>query len=237
MLRVFNKLRRGLVGDGKLIRYLGYAFGEIVLIVAGILIALHINEWADLREDRQYEQKALAQILSNLETDHARLTEILETERQAVRSIDSVLAIDDPAAADDLKYWLADVMQFERFNAISNAYEVLKSRGLDVVQNDELRLTLGIYYDSWAAEIKEHIGDVETAFLTRWVPFIISDIDDFQWDSVAEPYDATRLLGSPQFVNTLKIEQSNHLGAANQVQAMLQVNEQLQALIDTELAQ
>ena len=235
MFRVFNKLRRDLIKEKHLIRYLGYAFGEIVLIVVGILIALQINEWAEHRQDRGFEQKTLAQILLNLQTDHKKLTEIRKAALQAVASIDKVLAISDPQNSDDLEYWLADVMQFERFNAISNSYDVLKSRGLDIVQNDELRLTLGIYYDGWAFEIKEHIGDVERAFHDHWVPFIISDIDVFEWDTVARPYDAGALLGNTRFINTLKIQQSNHYGAAEQVQAMLDVNERLQALIQEQL--
>ena len=44
MIRVFNNIRQQLAAEGKLIRYLGYAVGEIVLIVAGILIALQIND-------------------------------------------------------------------------------------------------------------------------------------------------------------------------------------------------
>ena len=44
MLPVFRKLRRSLLVNNKLGKYLVYAIGEIVLVVIGILIALQVNK-------------------------------------------------------------------------------------------------------------------------------------------------------------------------------------------------
>ena len=236
MLRIFNTVRQQLVREGQLGRYIGYAVGEIVLIVIGILIALQINEWADNRSERRFERKTLSQIRINLQTDHEELSEILRKRGEAIQSIDNILAIEDPDNPDDnLKLWLSDVMQFDRFHALSSAYEVLKSRGLDIVRNDVLRTTLGIYYDSWAREIQQHNQDLERGFFSHWIPVIIADIEEFDWDVVAKPYDATALLNDRMFLNTLKIEQDNHEGAAENLETMIRINEQLQNLIDAEI--
>ena len=37
----------------KIRQYFGYAFGEIILVVAGILIALQINAWYDDKKTQQ----------------------------------------------------------------------------------------------------------------------------------------------------------------------------------------
>ncbi len=233
MLRIFNKVRRQLLQEGQLGRYTGYALGEIVLIVIGILIALQINKWADDRSERRFEHKTLSQIRTNLQTDHEALSEILRKRNEAARSIGRILAIEDRDNPDEnLKRWLADVMQFDRFHSLGSAYEVLKSRGLDIVRDDELRTTLGIYYDSWAREIKEHNLDIERGFMNHWIPVIIDDIEEFDWDVVAKPYDATALLNNRKFMNTLKVEQDNHEGAVEQLETMLRINEQLQKLIE-----
>ena len=236
MLRIFITARQHLVREGHLGRYTGYALGEIVLIVIGILIALQIDEWADDRSERRFERKTLSQIRINLQTDHEKLTEILRKRREAAQSIDNILAIEDPDNPDDnLNLWLSDVMQFDRFHSLSSAYEVLKSRGLDIVRNDALRTTLGIYYDSWAREIQQHNLDIENGFMNRWIPIIIADVEEFDWDVIAKPYNATALLNDHRFVNTLKVEQDNHEGAAEELEAMIRVNEQLQNLIDAEI--
>lgn len=236
MLRIFNTVRQQLVREGQLGRYIGYALGEIVLIVIGILIALQIDEWADDRSERRFERKTLSQIRINLQTDHEELSEILSKRREAAQSIDNILAIEDPDNPDDnLKLWLSDVMQFDRFFSLSSAYEVLKSRGLDIVRNDVLRTTLGIYYDSWAREIQQHILDIETGFMSHWIPVIIADIEEFDWDVVAKPYNAAALLNDRRFLNTLKVEQDNHEGTAEHLETMIRINEQLQNLIDAEI--
>lgn len=236
MLRIFNTVRQQLVREGQLGRYIGYALGEVVLIVIGILIALQIDEWANDRSERRFEQKTLSQIRINLQADHEELSEILRNRREAAQSIDNILAIEDPDNSDDnLTLWLSDVMQFDRFHSLTSAYEVLRSRGLDIVRNDVLRTTLGIYYDSWAREIQQHNLDIETGFMNHWIPVIIDDIEDFDWGVVAKPYDATALLSDRRFLNTLKVEQDNHEGAAEHLENMIRINEQLQSLIDAEL--
>lgn len=45
MFRLFRTLRRRLSKTGDIKKYLWYAFGELVLVVLGILIALQINNW------------------------------------------------------------------------------------------------------------------------------------------------------------------------------------------------
>ena len=42
---IFRSIRRKLLDEGKLVRYLAYAVGEVVLIIVGILFALKINDW------------------------------------------------------------------------------------------------------------------------------------------------------------------------------------------------
>ena len=45
MLKVFRKIRRRLIDEGSLKRYILYAIGEIILVVIGILIAVQLNNW------------------------------------------------------------------------------------------------------------------------------------------------------------------------------------------------
>ncbi|WP_053990591.1 DUF6090 family protein [Mangrovimonas sp. TPBH4] len=52
MFLFFKNLRHHLLSQNKLRKYLLYAFGEIILVVTGILIALYINNW-----NREQEQE------------------------------------------------------------------------------------------------------------------------------------------------------------------------------------
>lgn len=65
-MKLFNRVRQRLLGDGQLKRYLLYAFGEIVLVVAGILIALQLNAWKADANDRRSEQTYLRNLRKDL---------------------------------------------------------------------------------------------------------------------------------------------------------------------------
>lgn len=49
-MRIFNRTRKFLLKESNPKNYLKYALGEIVLVVAGILIALQINNWNESRK-------------------------------------------------------------------------------------------------------------------------------------------------------------------------------------------
>lgn len=65
MINFFRKIRQQLLKENKTGKYLKYAFGEILLVVIGILIALQVNNW---NEERNSEE-ALRQSLIKLRTD------------------------------------------------------------------------------------------------------------------------------------------------------------------------
>ena len=50
-------------------KYLKYAFGEIILVVIGILIAISINNWNELRKDALLEQTYYCSLLKDIEQD------------------------------------------------------------------------------------------------------------------------------------------------------------------------
>jgi len=54
MIKFFRKIRQNLLNKNKVGKYLLYAFGEIVLVIIGILIALYLNKQS---EQKQTESK------------------------------------------------------------------------------------------------------------------------------------------------------------------------------------
>ena len=51
MMRFFKNIRQKLAFENKVMAYLRYAVGEILLVVIGIIIALQINNWNEERKD------------------------------------------------------------------------------------------------------------------------------------------------------------------------------------------
>ena len=56
MIKFFRKTRQNLLMENKTGKYFKYAIGEIILVVIGILIALSINNWNELKKQRNEAQ-------------------------------------------------------------------------------------------------------------------------------------------------------------------------------------
>ncbi|SIN67695.1 hypothetical protein [Algoriphagus halophilus] len=75
MIHFFRKIRQNLLLEGKTRKYIKYAFGEIVLVMVGILLALQVTNWNNQRLERLREQA----ILKNLQIDFQNNISNLET--------------------------------------------------------------------------------------------------------------------------------------------------------------
>ncbi len=88
MLFILRQLRR-LELHKRSGRYFLYAFGEIVLIVVGILIALQISEWNQGLTNERLEQAFLQRIEKDLKVD------LIEFGKERQRIIDGVAALEE----------------------------------------------------------------------------------------------------------------------------------------------
>ena len=66
MIRIFRENRRVLSGGNKVLWYLLYALGEIVLIVLGILFALQIDNWNEEQKARTTQKELINLFLLDL---------------------------------------------------------------------------------------------------------------------------------------------------------------------------
>ncbi len=69
MIKFFRKIRQNLLSEGKTGKYLKYAVGEIVLVVIGILIALQVNNWNEIKKSKSESNRLLIDLKSELEED------------------------------------------------------------------------------------------------------------------------------------------------------------------------
>lgn len=77
MIKFFRKIRQSLLSEGKSIKYLKYAVGEIILVVIGILIALQINNWNERNKNISQAEKHLETVQLNLQDDILQATSLL----------------------------------------------------------------------------------------------------------------------------------------------------------------
>ena len=232
MIKFFRKIRKNLVSENRLTRYLLYAIGEIVLVVIGILIALQINNWNEDNKGKAFEREMLSQIQDNLKKDKAKLIEINASFTKAIASADKILAIGpEDHIPDSLRYWLAYFIQFERFQPITNSYEALKSRGLDQVSNKELRLLLGEYYDDEISHTIKSVGDIEKSFNDEWVPIMEQYIVDFKFKEFLIVSDPSIFQRPSIARNIMILNKDNYQGAITRASSAIKTVEKLERIL------
>jgi len=78
MLKLFRRIRRKLIDEGNLKRYLIYAIGEILLVMIGILLALQVNNWNEVRKQRIDEIDLLKDLRTDLEIKSNQMQKVYE---------------------------------------------------------------------------------------------------------------------------------------------------------------
>ncbi len=66
MINFFRKKRNQLTQESKLLKYVRYAIGEIMLVVIGILIALQVNNWNENRIIENIKSQALLNLKDDI---------------------------------------------------------------------------------------------------------------------------------------------------------------------------
>jgi len=66
MIKFFRHIRKEQMEKGKTSKYFKYAFGEIILVVIGILIALQINNWNEANKETETEKVYIKNIIRDL---------------------------------------------------------------------------------------------------------------------------------------------------------------------------
>lgn len=80
------------MNENKIGKYLKYAFGEITLVMVGILLAFAVNNWAEVRKEHRAEIKTLQLLKTSLEYDLSVITESYAFDQQAMHSINLLLS-------------------------------------------------------------------------------------------------------------------------------------------------
>ena len=108
MINLLRKVRRNLLQEGQLTRYLFYALGEVILVVVGILLALYINN-----KNETAKAKAANTIL---------LQQLQEENRVNIKDLE-----EDIAYRDTIVPMLGEFHQFLKTASIETEQEALKN--------------------------------------------------------------------------------------------------------------
>ncbi|TVZ60154.1 hypothetical protein NA63_2704 [Flavobacteriaceae bacterium MAR_2010_105] len=128
MFKLFRRIRQNLLNKNKVGKYLLYAFGEIILVVIGILIALNLNQRSEQKKTEAKIDAIFEDVLKDLITDINESTKriIYFRRRDSLLSLvlNTNLSYDDYANEDSYPIWRVANTHYP-YDITDNAYSVL----------------------------------------------------------------------------------------------------------------
>ncbi|MBP7370293.1 MAG: hypothetical protein KA902_02540 [Arenimonas sp.] len=204
MIRLFNSARRKQLQESRMVHYLLYAMGEIILVVVGILIALQVNNWNEARKARAFEVVILQEIRENIRGNLERfrgLQRRLQTSNAGANLLLNESAKPQPDR-ERLEHYFSILNTGIVFSYNRGAYDSVKAAGLDRLSNRTLRSSLIGYFDSFMPRNERFIQNEYVGILDERIskiydfsePFITRDAnglqrvemrfaDNFNWSS------------------------------------------------------
>lgn len=146
MIKFFRKIRHRLLAENKFSKYLFYAIGEIILVVIGILIALQINNWNEVRKERareiNYLQNLKADLVSELKNNEQFATYRYEKAKACSMLLQSE-APDNIEGVQEYTDRYEHVFIWNTFTPNNNTFrELLSSGNLSLLTNDSIKNAL-----------------------------------------------------------------------------------------------
>ncbi|NNK79857.1 MAG: hypothetical protein HKO93_00035 [Flavobacteriales bacterium] len=258
MIKFFRKIRQRLLSESKFSKYLLYAIGEIALVMIGILLALQVNNWNELRKERGREVGFLHGLKTDLLADQRQLDYIIE--RRTEKVANAIALLKEVPLRTHQEVFAADSMIGRLFGWVEfvpqrNTFDELVSSGnLSIISNDSIKnMLLGLkqlqdydhtYSEHMRREFDHYLydrssklrpawpfGDLEASFLAD--SLIQKDLSDKELAIVAQQTEA--LLYDLEVKNGLRLAAGNNIGLRQVNRNMLESIQDLIDLIDQDI--
>ena len=149
MIKFFRRIRQRLLTENKFSKYLLYAFGEIILVVIGILIALSINNWNNNKIRANEEVSLLQDMILDLKQNIHVSNTVLEihegTLKQNITLRQVLLKMDSDE--DDIPNLIKSLRSSATPTFSTSTYKTISQTGLNIIRSDTLKKSILRYYE------------------------------------------------------------------------------------------
>jgi hypothetical protein len=182
-----------------------YAFGEIVLIAIGVLIALAAADWQSERAARNAEKTILTQIAASLTQDRdqvGRWCQMFRNKEARIEELIAQLQTQQPYT-ESLDPLFGSVYGFGGAWLNPAAYESLKSQGMDLISDSSLRYQISEVYEKTFPRIDYNQWLSRSTILELIRPYYLQNFREIQFHRSATPLDYEKILSDVVFRNLL----------------------------------
>lgn len=151
MIQLFKKIRKKLIAEKRLVNYLAYAIGEILLVVIGILLALQFNNKNQEQENTKKERGYLISIVEDIEFQKSILKDMKRHSLESIEVAKSIIKDYNTEQSflkiDSLNSKLNFLIETYIFPITNNTDSELVSSGqLNLISDKSLSIDIINYY-------------------------------------------------------------------------------------------
>lgn len=166
MISFYRRIRKRLMKQNlldrqasKITQYLAYAFGEVFLVVVGILIALGINNWNEGRKEKKVELEILTNIKTALVQDTVKLNLLNQNISNRENFYDEYRnarkTIGQPNAPRAVRF--GQLSLEIRHSASTDPYKSLESRGFSLIKDKDVREAILRLYNTTYPDLQSRL--------------------------------------------------------------------------------
>ena len=222
MIRLLRKIRKKLIANGRFRKYSLYAFGEIALVMIGILLALQVNNWNEQRKSRLSENQALVDLKDEFMHNHERLLILIDTKKEQEARFRSYMnfIIDDKNSIADKMAAKIPSGNRARWGIVNTVLSSLINTGaIDNIQNDSLKTLLTQWpittdkFSTYEDELTESIKAWRN-YMAEFSPRAFNKGGDYRgdWPGNEHPPNMAKKINQYKSPEIESVRHYNHLG-------------------------
>ena len=215
MLRIFRKWRKAQLPQNRLIRYLVYAIGEIVLVVIGILLALYLNDRRAEKQERRMEWSYLNRLQADLDQNITELDRVIAETERSIQASDSVigLSLDRIPSVEPVRFWrlMGKLLEYTILRSPESTVEDIVGSGrLDLIRDPVIREAIATW-KSGLLSIRSLEGDYKALF-GRLADYYHRELPIYRYmesdgEDIVTEGEMRRLLSDWEFLNLVNYVQ------------------------------
>jgi len=197
------------IGGNRVTKYILYAIGEIALLVIGIMIAVQINNWNEIKQQKQLELQTLKEIRGSIETNMTEMKTLAGAHQAQIEHFKHLVSHmeEDLPYHDSLEAKMAAIFGWYTPLFDFAPYETLKTRGVELISNDTIKRNIIAVYEKVIFRITDGLEKFESGNSTAVVlPYFSKHFEMYNaLPAKVRANDYESLKKDPEYRNILQL--------------------------------
>lgn len=210
MINFFRKIRQKLLVENRFQKYMLYAIGEVFLVMIGILLALSVNNWNEIRKSDKVEFRLLTELKEAIINDYFQVKMQFQLNQSAQSSCKIILKHlnENLPYHDSLSMHFRESNNWTKLMLTKGPYDNAKSYGLNFIKSDSTRTLLSKLYE-YQLVWSNTLDNRQTLYYYQTVIPEMTELFEFTsapylYNEGVKPNNYESLLNNQKYMNILK---------------------------------